>query len=95
MPNSGLRRKLTIVGSGETSASGQFDPFRAPSGNDRYLRIPAGWSRRIADLADRGFGRLNWARKRTYSGRQGGLGVRPKPKLPFFPAPDNVNAKRK
>jgi hypothetical protein len=28
-----------------------------PSGDDRYLRSPDGWSRRIADVADRGHGR--------------------------------------
>ena len=34
--------------------------------------------RRIADVAGRGLGRLNWAGKRTYKRRQGRRGVRPK-----------------
>ena len=36
-------------------------PFVTPQGNDRYLRTAAGRSRRIADVADHGLGRLNWA----------------------------------
>src|ERR1700733_8524043 len=35
--------------------------FAKPSTNGRYLRIPAGWSRRRADIADRDRERLNWA----------------------------------
>jgi hypothetical protein len=27
---------------------GRLDPFAAPFGYDRYLRIPAGWNRRVA-----------------------------------------------
>ena len=38
-----------------------FGPFETPSGNDRYLREAAGCSRRIADVADCGLGRLSWA----------------------------------
>jgi hypothetical protein len=28
---------------------------------DRYLHLPAGWNRRLADVADCGLGRLSWA----------------------------------
>jgi hypothetical protein len=36
-----------------TSAACRFGPFAKPYRNDRYLRIPAGWYRRQADIADR------------------------------------------
>ena len=32
--------------------------------NVRYLRTADGWSRREADVADRGLGRLSWAESR-------------------------------
>ena len=35
------------------------------------------WFRRIADIADRGLGRVNWGRKRTSRGRNGRREVRP------------------
>ena len=38
----------------------QFDPFIS-SENGRYFSTAAGRSRRIADVADHGLGRLNWA----------------------------------
>ena len=41
-------------------ARAAFEPRRLAS-NDCYLRIPAGWSRRLADLADPDPGRLIWA----------------------------------
>src|SRR5271155_1483076 len=44
-----------------TDQEGQFDLAAKPHTNDRLLRIPAGWSRRIADIADRGLGPLGWA----------------------------------
>ena len=34
-----------------------IDLFTTSSGNDSYLRIPAGWSRRQAVIPDRGDGR--------------------------------------
>ena len=45
----------------ETSALGRLGPFAEPSGDDRYLRSPDGWSRRITGVASHGLGRLNWA----------------------------------
>jgi hypothetical protein len=54
---------------------------RPTSRHDRYLRPPDGWSRRFADVAGRGLGRLNWARKRTYTGRHRRRGLRPKQAL--------------
>ena len=53
-------------------------------GMTAILRAADGRSRRIADVADCGLGRLNWAGKRTYRGRQGRREVRPQP--PFKPA---------
>ncbi len=53
-----------------TPALGGFLPSQKVPGNGR--------NRRIADVADRGLGRLNWAGKRTYRGRQQRRGVRPK-----------------
>ena len=38
-------------------ASGRFEPFAAPSGNDRYSRTPDGPARCIADATDRNLGR--------------------------------------
>jgi hypothetical protein len=38
-------------------------------GSDRYLRIPPGWCRREADMADRGLRRLNWA-DRSFPGQR-------------------------
>jgi hypothetical protein len=35
--------------------------FAAPLGNGRYLRIPAGWSRRIADIETSALDGLSWA----------------------------------
>jgi hypothetical protein len=48
----------------------------APCG--RYLRIRGGWNRRLADIAQRGLGRLNWAdcgRTGVASGRIGARAI--------------------
>ena len=39
----------------------RFCLFATPSTNSRFLRTPDGRSRRIAEVAVRGIGRLNWA----------------------------------
>jgi hypothetical protein len=41
---------------------------------DRYLRSPDGWSRRRADVAERGPRRINWAAKGTLSPTEGRAG---------------------
>ena len=41
-----------------------------PPRHTSTLRTAAGWSRREADIADRGLGRLNWAGS-AYAGRLG------------------------
>ncbi len=45
------------------------------------LRTTDGRSRRKPPVADRGLGRLNWAGKRTYRGRQRRRDVPPKPEF--------------
>jgi hypothetical protein len=58
--------------------AGRLSNSGAPLVDDRYLRIPAGWTRREAPVADRGLESLNWAdsarrpngRKSRDSGRQ-------------------------
>ena len=46
-----------------TRAWGRFDPFAFPSWNVRSLRIPAGWSRRQADITDLDSGRRSSGRR--------------------------------
>jgi hypothetical protein len=75
----------------QRGAHGRFHPFATPSGNGSYLRSADGRSRRIADVADRGSGRLRWAesgpRPDGRNGRdcgrtsRGAPPVRPKRKL--------------
>jgi len=64
----------------ETRALGRFDRFAKPSANDRYLRTADGRSRRVADVADRGPGRLIRGGKRVFPGNACRGGVRPKRK---------------
>jgi hypothetical protein len=45
-------------------------------GNIRFLRIPAGWGRREADIVDRVLGRLNWADTGPKGMPRGGTGLR-------------------
>jgi hypothetical protein len=40
----------TFDRSGRLSVTGRLDLFAEPSANGRYLRIPAGWSRREVDI---------------------------------------------
>jgi hypothetical protein len=56
-----------------------FGTFTKPSTNARSLRIPAGWSRRQADVAVRGGGCRIWAESRPTGVAQGtaGIGRRP------------------
>ena len=52
-------------------ASGRSDAFANPSRNDRCLRQGDVSNRRIADVADRALGRLNWAdNDRSANGRK-------------------------
>src|ERR1700722_12996970 len=56
----------------EGQAWDRFDALGRPSSNDRNLRTGDGWSRRLADIADRGSRRLNWAESGpTPDGRNG------------------------
>jgi hypothetical protein len=43
-----------------------YDPFAKPTMNDRNLRRGDVSNRRLADVADRGLGRLNLGGKRAY-----------------------------
>jgi hypothetical protein len=70
----------------DDKASGRFGPLAKPSRNDRYLRIPAGWSRRQADIAEGGRGRRNWADSGPTGGRLG------KDRSPAEPCHSIVNA---
>ncbi len=58
---------------------------RSPSyrGTAANLRSPDGWSRRIADVADRGLGRLNWAGSGPTGIVSGRAGVRAKAVIPL------------
>jgi hypothetical protein len=60
-----------------------YDAFAEPTMNGRYLRSPDGWSRRIADVADRDPGRLNWAESGPTRIASGRIGVRAKAVIPL------------
>jgi hypothetical protein len=59
-----------------------------PIAKPKAARLSDDRSRRIADVADRGLGRLNWARKLTFRDRSGRSRVRPK--RAFVKAPANL-----
>jgi hypothetical protein len=48
------------------TAPGRGRPVDAFSANGRYLRSPDGWSRRIADVAERGLERILLGGKRSF-----------------------------
>ena len=62
----------------------RYDPFAIPSRHDRYLRLPDGWSRRLADVADPDLGRLNWAESRPTGVAQGTAGIGRRPGIPRY-----------
>jgi hypothetical protein len=62
---------------------GRSHPFATSSRNDRYLRIQDGGSRRIADVAGHGVGRLNWARGARTRVASGRTGVRAEAAIPL------------
>jgi hypothetical protein len=68
-----------------TQAERQFwvaSTVRDASADDRYLRIPVGWSRRKPAVADRDLGRLNWADSAPTAVASGRTGVRAKAVIP-------------
>jgi len=61
----------------------RLDPLAMLSVNDRSLRTADGKSRRIADVADRGLGRLSWAESTPTGCALGRTGVRAKAAIPL------------
>jgi len=60
-----------------------YDAFARPPANGRYLRTADGRSRRIADVADHGLGRLDWAENAPTGVASGRTGVTEKAVVPL------------